>query len=116
MKQYCFDVAREVRLQSDCSTKVGAVLERGGRILSVACNKSGSMANGGYLYSRHAEGSLLNNRDACGATVYVFRAHARTGQTLLARPCHRCESRLREANVKRVFYTTEDGWEEMRLT
>ena len=115
MKQYCFDVAREVRLQSDCKIKVGAVLEKSGRILAVASNKQGSMRDGGYLYSRHAESRLLINRIAEGSTVYVYRQHAHTGELLLSRPCHRCESRLRETGVKRVVYTTNGGWEEMRL-
>lgn len=111
MKAYCTDVAREVRLKSTCTTKVGAVLERGGRILSVACNTPGSASNGRWRYSRHAESNLLTNKDARGATAYVYRAHGITGAPLLARPCAVCYGRLAEAGVRRCYYTTPSGWE-----
>lgn len=110
MKQACVKAARNARHNSDCTTKVGAVLERGGRILAVAYNNMGSRKLGNYVYSRHAESNLLNNTDAYGATVYVYREHAQTRQPLLARPCTKCYSRLVEAGVKTIFYTTSVGW------
>lgn len=115
MKQYCMDAAQQVRELSNCTTKVGAVLERGGRILAVAPNSQGSMKHGGYLYSRHAEGSVLLNKNARGGSVYVYRSHQQTEAPLLAKPCDRCAQRLRDAGVKKVFYSTVAGWEEMKL-
>lgn len=111
------DAAREVRQFSNCSTKLGAVLEKSGRILAVASNKQGSMTNGRttHEYSRHAETSLLLNKVSRDASVYVYRAHQRTGEPLLAKPCSRCQEWLRSAGVKKVYYTVPGGWEEMKL-
>ena len=117
MKAYCFDIAKTVRPFSNCNIKVGAVLERGGRIINVACNTQGSMGNGHYEYSRHAESRLLRNVNAQGGSVYVYRSHGITGRPLMGKPCKRCEAILAEAGVKRVFFTTNtnQGWEELKL-
>lgn len=115
MKSTCIEAARDIRHRSNCSTKVGAVLERGGRILAVAYNSMGSRKLGNYIYSRHAESNLLNNIDASGSTVYVYREHAQTKQPLLARPCSKCYTRLVEAGVRTIFYTTSTGWEKERV-
>lgn len=109
------DAATEVRLQSDCKIKVGAVLERGGRILGIASNKAGSMGNGHYQYSRHAEARVLVNRNGQGASVYVSRKHGLNGTSLIAKPCIRCQFILYESGVRAVYYTVPGGWEVMRL-
>ena len=113
MRQYAIDAARQIRLQSNVGTKVGSCLVKGGRILSLACNKSGKGTN--TIWSRHAEDSLLLGKDAAGGTVYVYREHGGTGRLLNAKPCPTCSVRLREANVRQVFYTVDGGWEVMRL-
>lgn len=117
MKQFAFDAAKAIRYFSDCPIKVGAALEKSGRILNVACNTKGSMHNGLYEYSRHAEGRLLRNTDARGAVVYVYRSHNLNGRPLLSKPCKRCTALLLEAGVKRVYFSTPDatGWTELRL-
>lgn len=118
MKSYCFEIAKKTSKKSNCKIKLGAVLERGGRILAVAANKEGSSGRGEYEYSRHAESSLFSGRRKFTyeiATVYVARSHARTKVPLLAKPCNKCQRRMAKAGVTRVFYTTESGWEEMDL-
>lgn len=122
MKQYCFDVAKEIRPYSDCSIKIGAVLERGGRILAVACNMKGSMRINGihYEYSRHAEGRLLSNalsrRTSLGnTTVYTYRQHGLKTTPMVAKPCQQCLRLLSEAGVSKVFYTIENGYDLLRL-
>lgn len=118
MKQYCFDIAKQIRLTSNHQIKVGAVLERGGRILGVAANKRGSAKRGWYEYSRHAEGNLLTSglgSSFKGADVYVYREHGTNGKRLLSRPCRLCVLILHQAGIKNVYYTTNDGWEQMRI-
>ena len=118
MKQYLFEIAKKTSKKSNCKTKLGAVLVRGSRVLAVAANTEGSSGKGEYLYSRHAEASLFTGRrkfKSEPATVYVFRAHARTNKSLLSKPCGKCQRRMVKAGVTKVFYTTEDGWGEMDL-
>lgn len=54
----------------------------------------------------HAEARLCKLL-ASGATVYVARVLA-DGTWAMAKPCPRCESRLRNKRVKRVYYTISD--------
>ncbi len=105
------DVAKEVRLSSDCKIRMGACLEKGGRILGFASNKVGSMRGGHWEYSRHAEGRVLLNKDARGASLYIYREHGLRGTPMLARPCYRCSDLLAEAGLRIVYFSTPDGWE-----
>lgn len=62
----------------------------------------------------HAE-SRLSRKLTPGCTVYVARVTC-SGTTAMAKPCRRCEDRLRHVGVKRVVFTTDDGWDSMELT
>jgi deoxycytidylate deaminase len=116
MKQMAMDAAIAVRLESDLKVKVGACLVRGKRIISVAANKSGGSKKHGYQWSRHAElRAVLRASAIRGADCYVARVSGETGNSGLAKPCRACESVLAEAGIAKVYYTTEEGVEMMRL-
>lgn len=116
VKQFAFDTAKQIRLLSDCPTKMGAALERGGRILGVACNKKGSMAGGHWEYSRHAEIRLLLRSTGKGADLYLYREHGLRQTPLLAKPCSICTRYVAEAGIRRVYFTVPGpvGWESYR--
>ena len=114
MKQFAMDVAREARRLSDCPIKMGAALEKGGRILGFASNRQGSMSHGHWEYSRHAEGRVLLNKDARGAALYVYREHGLHRTPMLAKPCTRCTQLLVDAGLRTVYFSTPDGWESYR--
>ncbi len=61
----------------------------------------------------HAE-SRLSRKLTPGCTVYVARI-TNDGLVAMAKPCKRCEDRLRHVGVKRVVFTTNDGWDSMEL-
>lgn len=70
----------------------------------------------GYL---HAETDALiplikNNTDLSRATVYVFRKN-RNNELALARPCPRCMSVIKSCGIKRLKYTTENGYAQETL-
>jgi len=45
-----------------------------------------------------------------GTVVYVARIN-RQGHLRMAKPCLRCADRLRDEGVKRVIFSTEEGWD-----
>lgn len=111
MQRLLIDALRAVRLESDQPTKMSAALVKGGRILSLACNRGGSTPT--TPLSRHAEYRALTrdgDRKAYGATLYVYRQHGKTGQMVLAKPCKRCMAVIQRAGVRRVIYSSPGGW------
>lgn len=115
---------KEAKRSAFSRAKVGAVVCRGGRIISSGYNYIGNcnyIRGRSYPESVHAEASavakLLRARrfgDLVGSTVYVSRFSS-IG-TRLAKPCRECEDLLRAVGVKRVIYTTNNGGtEEMKL-
>ena len=68
---------------------------------------------------QHAEISMLASFQHMGidfskADVYIYRM-CRSREFGMARPCESCEAALREAGVHRVFYSTDTGFESIKL-
>lgn len=94
--------------------KLGAVIVKGGRILSTGYN---SLRPSLELKTEtlHAEAAavlkLLKARrlaDLSGAEMYVTR-FTRGGRVGLACPCSDCRALLTSVGVRRVYYTTDTG-------
>jgi deoxycytidylate deaminase len=94
--------------------KLGAVIEKGGRILSVGYN---SIRPSHVLKTNtlHAEAAailkLLKDRrqhDLVGSNLYVSR-FTRGGRIGMARPCPHCRSLAQSVGIRQVFYTTDEG-------
>jgi cytidine deaminase len=64
-------------------------------------------------YPGHAEARLMR-KAGYGAIVFVARV-LRNGDLALAKPCPRCQSVMRNHGVKKVYYTTYNEVESMRL-
>ena len=101
-------IARSDVLKSDLHRhNVSAMIVRGGQIISRGVNRyhrDGSV---------HAEVSALSqmtrqkaNPDGCDIHVYRFLANGSYG---LAKPCRECRQALREAGIKRVWYSDYDN-------
>lgn len=111
-------LAMRVAESSECTTKHGAVLVKGGRVLSLGvnrwrnhpsvCTKDTVREN----CSVHAEVDALSRvTDSRGAVLYIARV-GRKGLPLLSKPCPRCYDRLEKAGVKRIVYTRGgESWE-----
>lgn len=110
-----FRLARLQALKSSSRFRVGCVLAKGGRILSVGRNdmsKSHPQAQAhGSLAHLHAEVDAclgLRPYDVSGADAFVYRVLTDDAPAL-ARPCDMCMAVLKKMGIKRVFYTTGEG-------
>lgn len=91
--------------------KVGAVLVKSSKVLSVGTNKYRNdprfVEYDGVSW--HAEEMALKGMptDPKGSTIFVARV-GRNGRLLLAKPCTRCNMALKAAGVSTVFHTSVD--------
>lgn len=99
-------LAMRIAEQSDCSTRHGAVIVKGGRVLGVGFNKVRNTSQlDVYEYNIHAEiDALRNAKNAKGATIYVARIN-RKGQYRMSLPCSKCLCALEKAQVKKIVFT-----------
>lgn len=63
--------------------------------------------------SAHAEVRCLRKASK-GSIIFVARI-GRNGKIGLAKPCPNCETALRNKGMSKVFYTTDDGIEELEM-
>lgn len=103
--------------------RVGAVIAKGDRILSVGHN---AIRYSKYVHSKfpesvHAEqaaiAKLLQERrlhDLAGATIYVCRINS-SGVHRLSRPCVCCADLIRSVGIREVVYTTNGGTSSYRV-
>ena len=94
----------------------GAVLVKGGSIISTSPNKDSFCSFGARFRNsqnqpgratRHAEiGAILGlaRTTTGGATLYVARI-GKADEFRMSKPCQMCESTLRHVGIKRVIYT-----------
>jgi tRNA(Arg) A34 adenosine deaminase TadA len=97
--------------------KIGAVLVRGGSLISSGQNKYRNSPTivdfEGVSY--HAEQIALRRaQETDGATMYVARV-TKSGGIGNARPCPRCQALMRDAGVHTVVWSTPTGIEWCRL-
>jgi len=101
-------LALKVSSSSRCKIKVGSVVCRGKRVLSIGHNKPARKK------STHAEIDALSRViDPLRTTVYVARWAS--GRPAMARPCKQCLRTLRGLGIKSIVYTTGDSHSEERL-
>lgn len=119
-----FGAAKAVSELSDHKHHIGCVVTMGSRIVSSGHNSKTKchalqakldkeMFGGEHRGSLHAEVDALlplirKGVDLSNASLYVYRQH-KNGIMACARPCARCEKLIRQAGIKRIFYTVESG-------
>ncbi len=102
--------------------RVGAVIVRGHRVLSTGCNRIGFtrfIRDRAFPESVHAEqqailGLLRERRhhELVGSTLYISRI-GRSGEPRLSRPCIHCQRLIESVGIREVFYTTNNGVEQL---
>jgi len=131
---HLFEVAKTVALTSPHhKARVGAVIESRGEIIAVGTNgiKSHPLQQkynqlrfrdddvSSMDHRTHAELAALikagGNIDPVRAAMYVYRI-MKNGSRGMARPCGGCVPALLDFKVKRVYYTTTDGFAYEELT
>ena len=106
--------------------KVGAVIVQKNKLISAGANSDKSHPiqkrydkERGFKthHSCHAEvRAILNSKlnSLTGCTVYVYR-ETKNGVLGKSRPCPACIKMLRDYGIKRMCYTTEEGFCEETL-
>lgn len=91
--------------------KHGAVIVKGGRVISVGINKNRNhptVVSSEHIKTHcsvHAEVDAIRKvKNVKGATIYVARVN-KNGQDRLSRPCDRCHKAIQEAGIRKVIYT-----------
>lgn len=86
----------------------GAVVVKGGRVLSIGINKWKNNPENVVGYGKcsvHAEADAISRvKNPRGATIYVARVNNQ-GHPRLSRPCDGCATMIREVGISKVIYT-----------
>lgn len=102
----------------------GAVMFKGGSVISIAANASGYSQFGGMQRRDHLHASMhaeiatltgLPKGTTEGASILVVRVSSRNVLANSA-PCDMCIACMKIAGIKRVFFSNQDGTiDEIRL-
>ena len=124
-----FEIAKNVSRLSDYKkTRLGAVVVDGKRILSTGYNSNKTNpTQARYNQYReidvtfpakvHAEVSALNSLigkkdiDFHNLKLFVYR-ELKDGSIAMARPCPSCMALIKDLGIKKIYYTTPDGYVE----
>lgn len=92
-----------------CNQRHGAIIVKGGRVLSVGINTQRNTPADSIPYEDvavHAEEAALRaiGGQARGAKIYVARK-MKDGSSGLSRPCDRCYRAIKDAGIKEIIYT-----------
>lgn len=128
-----FKAAHDASLMSDYKRiKIGAALVKGTHIVNSACNSNKtSPIQAKYAHHRycpdcgslpkvHSETAVLSpligrpEIDFSQYSIYVYREF-KNGEKAMARPCRSCMALIKDLGIKRVFYTTPDGYVEENI-
>ena len=113
-----FRLAKSASTHSNHRYQMGCAISVHGKAVSVGFNfcKTHPQHTTAERPSIHAEVSAVIHAQCniSGGTAWVYR-ETRNGKLAMAKPCERCQMILQEAGIKKVFYTTTNGWEEMSL-
>ena len=121
-----FNAAKAVSKLSNHKHKLGCIVVNKHRIISSGYNSMDKFhrlqaqldkevfTNSECLGPKHAEFSALlplmyPSCDLSKATIFIYREH-KDGSPALARPCSRCMKLIKNLNIKKIKYTTEDGY------
>jgi len=122
MNKY-FRAARSASLKSDHPTyKIGSVVVCKGKIIATGHNlikKSHKLTRIFHKYqAMHSEVSALIHcrftHNLKGAILYVFRQH-KDKTNAICRPCCTCIKILQLFGIKKVIYTTDEGYKALSL-
>lgn len=135
MNERYFKFARNAMLKSDytgsgSSPRLGAIAIYKGTIIGESWNTNKTSPlqarYNNYRYhnpalpaKNHCETALVSrirwkfgdSLDWSRVDIYLYR-ELKNGQLAMARPCRSCFCLLRDLGVRRVFYTTENGYAE----
>ena len=121
-----FRAAEAISQLSDHRCRLGCIIVKNHKIISSGHNSKSQthgfqkrldekFFNDGKSHGyKHAEIDALlplikNKCDLTSAILYIFRRD-KNGKIAIARPCPRCMSIIKQQRIKRLEYTTNDGY------
>jgi len=126
MNKRHFELAARTALKSRSKFRLGSVLARRTRVISVGWNdmyKSHPIMDRykergiSYTLGLHSEIHAcigVPTSDLIGAEIYVYRIK-RNGSPGLARPCRICTSFLRNMGISMAYFSTDEGYSNLIL-
>lgn len=128
---HLFNIAKAVSKSSDYrKIKIGCVIAERSEIISIGVNRIKShplqkRLNCKYYSTKFSKGTLFRHglhaelhailnagdRDLSGARIYIYRED-HNGNMALCRPCPACMEAIRKKGIRKVYYTTPDGYAE----
>ena len=104
----------QARRQAEKSTylyRLGAVIHKGKRILSVGHNSISHCEYNNFNNSRHAEMDAIMNCDNVEDAVLFIAGIKKNGQRVYCKPCEYCMKIIGLLPFKAVYYETKEGIE-----
>lgn len=104
-----FRLARNVSKFSDHRYKLGAVVTKGSRVISVGHNQTKTNPNAPFN-GLHAEIKAIKTAgriDFRGASIYVYRDKS-NGCIGNSRPCKYCMSIIKKLGFKYIYYSVDE--------
>lgn len=119
MKTKYFDIAKRLADKSQYFHKLGCVVVKKNKAIGFGYNKPHKTHPRSTTKFRTTHAELdaiigLSYTDLSGAEVYVYR-QLKNGTPAMAKPCQHCMELLKLANVSKVYYTSEKGFESYEL-
>lgn len=119
MKMRPFSLAKKLSEKSTHHKyKHGAVLMRKNRVLSIGFNQNKTHSRSLHAFKHiHAETDALLStkvKDLSDAVMYIYRED-KDGNPALSRPCSSCLRSLKNAGIKKIYYSIDNGYLEENI-
>lgn len=118
MKLKYFNLARKSSKKSDHKHKLGAVVVKGNKVLSLGFNKVKTHPKSPHNFKTiHAEFDAINEvkyDDLRNADIYVYR-ETKDGKMADSFPCQYCQQLIEMYEFRNIFYTTENRYARKKL-
>ena len=113
-----FRLAKNVSKYSDHRFKIGAVLMKHGKVISVGYNQTKSHPEAWHT-GLHAEIKAIKTSgkiEMSNSTMVVYREH-KNGTPATAKPCKHCAKAMKDFGIKTIWYTTSEFpfWKRIKL-
>ena len=115
MKQAIFQLAKKISKRSSSKIKLGAVItNKKNQVISVGYNDMRKTHPkcptwGNFIHAELDSLIGLSFEETNKGSIYVYRETS-NGQIAMSRPCSVCFQALKRAGVKKLFYTTNNGY------
>lgn len=118
MKLKFFYLAKKLaEFSNHAEQHLGAVITKGNRLVSVGWNKNQTHPRSKSHFKKlHAElAAIIKARQNLrGCSIYIYR-ETKNGNMALSFPCPSCYSAIKEAEIKRIFYSDATGYKYQRV-